>query len=226
MSHINITDLDLTKLKIGKSGRTLKVLYDGNPLQIATSKMYAPFGVRVNNNDYSHFTNCHLDSSLNQSKSAASVAIQEIFFGLDEKIVELVRDNKNLFSFKDGSNVDFDGDDFYSPIFKGKSEYPLLMKIALPREKNGNFDFVIFDENKQKVPVNDSNIEKVLSKGKVFKSIIECSKIWTYKGKIGTTWNLVQMRMVPNNEKRDADPAEETSVASKNIYNQNLMLDD
>jgi hypothetical protein len=221
MSHINITDLDLTKLKIGKSGRTVKLLYDGNPLQLVTSKMYAPFGVKVNNSDYSHFTNCHLDSSLNQSNSAASLEIKQVFSSFDEKIVELIKESQSSFNPKDINDIDFDGDDFYSPMFKGKSNYPKLMKISLPRDKNGNFDFVIFDENKQKVPITDSNIETVLSKGKVFKSIIECSKVWTYKGKIGTTWNLIQMRLTESKQNEEGE-----TTTNKTGFAQNLLLDD
>jgi hypothetical protein len=223
MSHVNITDIDFTKLKIGKTGRTVKVLYENNPLQIVTTKMYTPFGVKVNNSDYSHFTNCHLDSSLNQNNSQASTEVRQVFEDLDQHIVELIKQNQNVFQQKDIGDIDFDNDNFYSPIFKGNSNYPKLMKISLPRDKNGNFDFVIFDENKQKVPINDSNVETVLAKGRIFKSIIECSKVWTYKGKIGTTWNIIQMRFVPKNE---VGEPEETTTSSKNIYNQNLMLDD
>jgi hypothetical protein len=230
MAHISITDLDLNKLQMGKSNRTIKLLYNNAPLQLVTSKMYTPFGVKVNNSDYSHFTNCHLDSSLNQSNSESSLKVKEMFLQLDNKIIELIKDNIGLFNQKDTNDINLDNNEntFYSPIFKGNSNYPKLMKISLPRDKNGNFDFVIFDENKEKVPVTDKNIETILAKGKIFKAILECSKVWIYKGKIGTTWNLVQMRFVARNDASDPDPDEVDNSNSniKNIYTQNLMLDD
>ena len=41
--------------------------------------------------------------------------------------------------------------------------------------------------------VNDNNITSVICKGSVFKTIIECTKIWYFKGRFGTPWNLKQM---------------------------------
>ena len=67
------------------------------------------------------------------------------------------------------------------------------MKINLPRDNKGNFDLVVFNKNTEKVPLNDNNITSVICKGSVFKTIIECTKIWYFKGRFGTTWNLKQM---------------------------------
>jgi hypothetical protein len=217
MSHINILELDLSKLKLGKSGRTLKLIYEGNPLQLVTTKMYAPFGVKIYNNDYSHFTNCHIDCNVSET----NMKIKEAYQKLDDKIKELIM-NSNEKAFNE---INFEDPTFYSSMFKGNSNYPKLMKISLPRDKNGNFDFVIFDDNKDKVKMNDSTIENVLGKRIVFKSIIECNKIWAYKGKIGVTWNLVQMRLVPKSEQNEAEP-EENIPSEQNIYTQNLMIDD
>lgn len=223
MSHINILELDLSKLKLAKSGRTLKIIYEGNPLQLVTTKMYAPFGVKIFNNDYSHFTNCHIDCSVSET----NMKIKEAYQKLDDKIRELVVDS----SEKAFAEVNFEDPTFYSSMFKGNSNYPKLMKVSLPRDKNGNFDFVIFDDNKEKVKVTDTTIETVLAKRVMFKSIIECNKIWVYKGKIGATWNLVQMRLVPKSEQMSEDTegtetAGPQSINEKNIYTQNLMIDD
>jgi hypothetical protein len=218
MSHINILDLDLSKLKLGKSGRTIKLIYEGNPLQLVTTKMYAPFGVKIFNNDYSHFTNCHIDCSISET----NMKIREAYQNLDDKIKELVM-NSNEKTF---TEINFEDPTFYSSMFKGTSNYPKLMKISLPRDKNGNFDFVIFDDNKDKVKITESTIENVLGKRVVFKSIIECNKIWAYKGKVGVTWNLVQMRLVPKSEQSESSEPEENVPSEHNIYTQNMMIDD
>jgi hypothetical protein len=218
MSHINILELDFDKLKIGKSGRTIKIIYDGNPLQLVTTKMNAPFGVKIFNNDYSHFTNCHLDCSISET----NLKIKEAYQMLDDKIKELII-NSNDKAFNE---INFEDPTFYSSMFKGNSNYPKLMKVSLPRDKNGNFDFVIFDDNKDKVKITDSTIESILGKRTVFKSIIECNKIWCFKGKVGITWNLVQMRLVPKSEQMEGAGTEQTIAGEKNIYTQNLMIDD
>jgi len=215
MSHVNIADLDLSKLKIGKAGRAIKLIYNGNPLQLVTTKMYTPFGVKIYNNDYSHFTNCHLDCSISET----NVEIKKILEELDTRIRELITDSHD----KAFGEINFDDPSWYSSMFKDTGNYPKLMKISLPRDKNGNFDFVIFDDKKEKVKLDDSNIETVLAKRTVFKSIVECAKIWVFKGKVGVTWNLVQMRLVPAQD--TTEPEETVSANEKNIYTQNLMLD-
>lgn len=225
MSHVNVLEIDLDELHIGKSGRMVKLLYKKQPLQLVTGKLYTPFGVKINKNDYSEFTTCHLDCSLNQSQSETSVKYREALEKLDARIIELIRESKGSFNPRDFDTVDVEGDRFYSPMLRENKTYPKLMKISLPRDKNGNFDFVIFDEDKQKIPVNDKNIEEVLSKGKVFKGILECNKIWLYKGRIGSTWNLVQMRLTPRQDPSDPEESPRRSDDAK-VYNQNLMIDD
>lgn len=228
-SHINILDLDLSKLDLGKSGRTVKLLYNKQPLQLVTSKVYCPFGVKVNNNDYSNFTNCHIDCSLSHMMSQHSINVATALEKFDNKIVELIKTKQNLFKDVTDVNLSMDVSEYYSPFFRPNKNYPKLMKISLPRDKNGNFDFVLFDENKNKVPVDDTNLEEVLTKGVSFKGIIECSKLWYYKGKFGTTWNLVQLRFSPKNSQKDQEPEEQEDTKFNTKapnYSQNMMLDD
>jgi len=213
MSQTTISNLDLTKLKIGKSGKMIKILYNGLPLQLSTSKMITPFGVKINNNNYSPFTNCHIDSSLYQNSNLLE---KNLYDNLESAVIQLIKTNCGVFNQKDTDEIDFTKDDFYSPIFKPNKEYPKLLKISLPRDRNGNFDLVIFDENKQKIPLNDNTIETVLPKGTVFKSIIECNKVWAFKNKIGITWNLIQMKTFPQINKAEL----------KIDYTQNLMGND
>jgi hypothetical protein len=130
---------------------------------------------------------------------------------LDEKVKELVQQNKGMFQ-----NL---GDDFdYSSIMRENGSYPKLVKLQLPRDKNGNFTSFMFDEHKEKIKINDKNIEELLAKGKVFKCIIECSKIWAYKNKVGSIWNVVQMKFSENQIAQRSTP-------EANVY-EGLMIDD
>lgn len=223
MSHININELDFSQLKIAKSGRMLKLVYNKEPLQLVTGMMYTPFGVKGNTNNYSNFTNYHLDCSLNQSNSEASVKYRESLEALDRKIVELIQESQDLFN-TGNDNIDFsDVQNVYSPVLRENKTFPKLMKITLPRDSKGNFDFVIFDEGKSKVFVDDNSIEQVLTKGKIFKGIIECGKVWYYKGRFGTMWNLKQMKFVEN--KSDIHQ-NKTQTQKSEIYETNMLLDD
>ena len=220
MSHVNLFDLDLNKLKIAKSGRAIKVIYDKEPLQLVTGKLYTPFGVKIVQNSYSQFSTCYLDCSLNQSKSEASVKYRESLEALDRKIIELIQESLHLFNT---GNMTFTAEDIpniYSPILRENKTYPKLMKISLPRDTKGNFECVIFDENKNKVPVNENNLEEVLSKGKIFKCILECGKIWYYNGRFGTTWNVKQLKFMEN------APVDAEKEDRSQVYQNIMLLDD
>lgn len=219
---VSIEDVDLSQLRLAKTGRTVKLIYGENkvPLQLKTCKLYSPFGVKVYNNAYSQFTDCSIDCSIQQQGNSEKT--HELYKALQDKIEELIKNSLNLFNTKEAVT-----DVNVSPIFRENGNYPKLMKINFPRDKNGNFDFVLFDENKEKIKLNDNNIESILTKGKTFVGIIECGKIWYYNNKFGITWNLIQSRF---SKKKDAQEPDETgqvtSQDSKHLYMQNLMIDD
>lgn len=215
MSHINLNEIDLNKLQLAKSGRLVKLMYNKEPLQLVTGKLYSPFGVKVNPNNYSAFNNCHLDCSLNQNNSEVSVAYRNSLEKLDEKITELISNNTHLFNATNGFDTSM-----YSPVLRENKSYPKLMKISLPRDSKGNFTGVVFNEKKEKVQLNDNNISDTLPKGLVFKSILECGKVWYYNGRFGTTWNLVQLIF------SETQPTNNSFLkVDDKLYESNMMLD-
>jgi len=183
----DLANVDWDAFELAKSGRSVKVLYKKNPLQFCTSTLYSPFGVKGVSKEWSVLTDYYIDCSLNQSASETSVLFKEFLEKLDEKINELVNDNEEL--FKDDVT-----DCTYTPILRVNGNYPKLFKLQLVRDRNGNFESFFFDESKNKIKVSEDNVEDVLSKGKNFKCIVECSKIWCYNGKIGSIWNIVQCK--------------------------------
>jgi uncharacterized protein YbaP (TraB family) len=92
------------------------------------------------------------------------------------------------------------------------------MKLQLARDKNGNFESFIFNENKEKVKIDENNIDTILSKGKTFKTIIECVKVWYYNGKVGSIWKIVQLKFSEKTfNKQDSE---------EELYTQLMILDD
>ena len=225
MSHIKPENFDQSQLKIAKSGRAVSLRYSGNPFQLSSCKMYTPFGINGKSNDYSPFTNWTLDCSINQNQSEASVAYQTTIDTIDASMIDLIKSNNNLFNPKDTQNIDFDTDDFYSPILRPNKTYPKLMKLSFPRDRNGNILAVLFDEDGKKVLLNDNNIEELLGKGTVFKCITEFSKFWCFQNRIGSTWNVLQLRICPRKMSTEEPEIEQETVQKAN-FNTNLLLDD
>lgn len=180
-------------LQLGKSGRTIKLLYEKEPIKFCTVKLYTPFGVKSFNNQWSSMTEYYIDCSVSGSESPTSIAFQKDMEQLDEQIYRIGQENPAMFPTKPGTEVNITE---YSPMLRQNGTYPKLMRLQLPRDRNGNFEVFVFDENKGKVPIDTSNIESVLAKGKTFKGIIECARTWYSNGRIGSTWNLVQLKFV------------------------------
>jgi hypothetical protein len=216
---IDLKTIDKSKFKLGKVGRGVKLLYDKNPVQICTSTLYSPFGAKPIIKEWSNFTEYNLDCSLNQSNSENSVAFRESIETLDNIIKELVQNNLPLFNVQN-ENSDF----IYSSILRENGNYPKLMKLNLSRDKNGNFESFIFDIKKEKILLNESIVEEVLSRGKVFKSIIECVKVWHYNGKVGTIWKVVQLKF--SEKEPESSEQNESTFDSSKVYNQLMIEDD
>lgn len=208
---LNIEDVDWNNFKLAKSGRNVKLLYNKEALQFCTASLYSPFGVKSAIKEWSNFTEYTLDCSLNQSNEENTSTFKEFVDKLDKKIEELVKENLDLFA---NPKTNVDKNFGYSPILKENGNYPKLLKLQLVRDKNGNFLSFVFDNDKNKIKLTEKNIEELLCKGKVFKCIIECSKVWYFNGKVGTIWNIVQLKF---NEKKVIENT------GGNIY-QNLMI--
>jgi hypothetical protein len=225
MSNIkNLKEINWDNVKLAKSGRAIKLLYEKEPLQFCTSTLYTPFGVKFVSKDWSNFTEFSIDCSLNQAQNESSVGFREFIEELDCKINSLVKDNLNLFnSTKEVATDNYN----YSSILRENGTYPKLIKLQFPRDKNGNFTTFFFDANKDKLKLDESNIEATLTKGQTFKCIIECSKIWYYNNKVGSIWNVIQLKICETKTKNTMSISNEenSNQSVYNIYN-TMLIDD
>jgi hypothetical protein len=223
MTVVDLQNINIDELKLGKSGRAVKLLYNKEPIQICTSTLFSPFGVKSVTKEWSDFTEYNIDCFINNSKSDISINFKKSMENLDELIQKLVKENLGLFSSKtETANEAF----VYTPILRENGNYPKLMRLQLTRDKNGNFESFLFDEAKTKISVNESNIETHLCKGKLFKTIIECVKVWYYNGKVGSIWKVVQLKFSNKTGVDFEESTERTFDSTVNpIYTQ-LMIDD
>jgi hypothetical protein len=180
--------------------------------------MYLPFGVKPIIKEWSNFTEYNIDCSLNQSSSETSIVFRDSIEKVDKIIQKLVKNNIEMFNNKnETANENFT----YQNILKENGNYPKLMKLQLTRDKNGNFESFIFNEKKEKVQIDEKNISDILPKGKTFKSIIECVKIWYFNGKVGSIWRVVQLKF----SERESISSHDFNNDTVNVYNQ-LMIED
>jgi hypothetical protein len=188
---IDISKFTPAFFQLAKSGRAVKLLYNKEPVQVCTSTLTSPFGVKSNEKEWSNFTEYSIDCSVNNVNSESATTFKTFLETLDVEMEKLLRKNIGMFP---NVNISDDSEIAYSPIYKGNGDYPKLIKLQLPRDKLGNFESFIFDSSKNKIKLTDDNIAEILAKRKYFKCIIECSKVWHYNGRIGSIWNIVQLR--------------------------------
>jgi hypothetical protein len=215
---INIDNIEWEKLKLVKSGRGVKLMYDKKPFSFCTSTLYSPFGVKSFMKEWASFSEYSIDCSLNQSSSESAVNFKTFLEELDERITSLAQDNLDVFSNPKSNVIPSSFD--YQPIMRGNGNYPKLIKLQLNRDKNGNFSSLVFDENKNSIEIDEGNVSDVLVKGKTFKAIIECSKVWLYNGKVGSIWNIDQLRIADNTKTKTNQ-----TDTNKNVYNEMLICD-
>lgn len=215
--------LEFDKFKLGKSKNAVKLYYDKKPPQLRTCKVYVPFGAKVNKfKTYTGFSEYYLECSVDKTDGEGQEFIRAMD-NLDDRIVELMAESMSLFSVDKEYNAS-EIQERFSGILRKSDNYNPLFKVVLPRDKNGQFDFSIFDEHKEFVPVNDSNIEDLLGRGKSFKAIVEVDKCWAFKEKFGVQLRLVQLRFAAASAKTaTATATVEKDGTSVEKY---MMLDD
>ena len=79
-------------------------------------------------------------------------------------------------------------------------KWPPSFKFKVNR-RNGDITSNIFDENKNKMNVNDPEgedyvpVDSLLKKNSKVKMIMKCNGIWIASGKFGCTWSAEQMQV-------------------------------
>ena len=215
----DLLKLNFDNLMLAKSGRVIKLIQNKQPLNLSTETLYLPFGVSKFKKQWSAFEEYSVDCYVNDSNNNTEYVSKLTDF--NDHLFNLSKSNLQLFGLHPSVEVT------NSPFYRNNKTYPKLLKLQLPRDQNGNFTTQFFDENSQRIIVNEQNIETILSKKILFKSIITCSKVWAYQNKIGSVWNITQLKLIPlskNNESvSGSDNESENDAQNSSIYTQSLI---
>jgi len=202
---------NITKLSLTKSGKNIKLVNNKLDISLKTSELFLPFNLNKNRRHWMNYDEYSMDCYINNDPTFSENLIK-----LDETIFNLSKENINLLG---GTTTDDLG---YSKMYRENKEYPKLLKLYFPRDNNGNFITHFFDENSKPIIVNERNIETILSKKSIFKTLITCSKVWFYQNKIGTTWNIVQLKLLT----KESTPIKETTVnINDSVYDQPSFIE-
>jgi hypothetical protein len=188
IKDINIDDIEIVKIKEDRRS-FFTLCLNTVPLEFSTSILYTPFGINKNANNFTHMNEYYINVSINSSDTENATKSREMLEELDKKIESLIRDNLDFFK------VDTNWE--YMSCYKNNKDYPKLIKLNFNRDKNGNFITHVFDSNKEKILLDEENLEELFKRGSSFRAIINCGKIWSYNNRIGSIWNINQLLISP-----------------------------
>lgn len=207
------SELDVEKITystpviLSSGGKMIGINFNESPLVIQTPEMPLPFGISKwsANNGMESQQGAAEKYTLDLSfRGKESNEVMNMFFNklrsLDKKFVEDGLENSTLwFKKKYGSREVVEA--LFTPIVKfAKDEngepsdkYPPTFKVNLP-VKNGEYDFKVFDVNRQpsKILLSDT------LKGARVRAIVRCNGIWVAGSKFGVSWRVLQMIVMPS----------------------------
>lgn len=220
---------------LGKSA----ILQRSEKIYIQTPKMYCPFGVSNYNGNYSISLSC-----ASNGKNKDIEQFEELMNKLDDCIIEEIIENKEWIDclnisqkHKNNGNKDIlknlvEG--FYSSNLKysGKkdkngNEYPPLLKIKLPKYKDGNYVTTIWSKSgKETDKLTDENIMDRIPKGSHVRVLFQVQTVWFSSGtKCGVSFNAVQMKVYTKKNENKCLMVNEDSESDEN-ENETKMKDD
>lgn len=185
-------------------GKAIFVSYtnkDGkkNPLILQTPEMIAPFGLGCWKNDGG---SCKYTIDLSFKGMDNREMLKKLFSGLrdfEKKIISDAFANSQAWLKKSFKSEEF-VEALSTPIVRFPKDkngevtdkYPPTFKASVPF-KDGKFDCDVYDKSQNLIDLNGVDL-----KGARVTAIIQCTGLWVAGGKFGTSFKVVQMRVIPN----------------------------
>ena len=232
----SLEGLDFSNLSLCKSGRSVKLVHNKQCIAINTGTLYMPFNINKFKKQWSNFEEYTIDCYVTPENKKDKECYSNKLSNLNNHIFEMIKNNKEIMNIPDHvieDNITF------TPFYKNNKTFPKLLKLHLPRDTNGNFTTQFFDENSNKIIVDETNIDTLLKKKSTFKTIMGCSKVYFYQDKAGCIWDILQIKFVTtksnttntsNNLMIDDDLSESSFESSNqsnsNVYTQMSLIDD
>ena len=218
-SFVSLNDVNFQNLNLGKSGRTVKLIYDKQSMNMSTNVLYMPFNVNTYKKQWSNYDDYIIDCYIDNAHSDNEYIQKMSEF--NDVIFNLVKTNLHLFNVPENEQICF------TPFYRDNKTFPKLLKLHLPRDTNGNFMTQFFDENYNKIFVDENNIQTILSKKSTFKTIINCSKVYVYQNKAGCAWDIIQLKLVSSTKEiaiNNSDCSDNGSCSEENNTNEEHLF--
>ncbi len=194
----NVSSSDIRTLDNG--GKVAYMSYNGAPLILQTPTMSAPFGLSTWDNDGKGPLKYSLDLSFKgMDRNAGLQTFYNVLEAIDKKMIE--DGLANAATWFKGKKVSKDVlEALYTPLIRHAKDkngditdkYPPTFKVTVPN-KDGKPTCEVYDDKRELV-----DLLAMQTKGSRVTAIVQWMGLWFAGGKYGTTWKVLQMKVVPN----------------------------
>jgi hypothetical protein len=194
----NVSASDIRTLDNG--GKVAYMSYNGAPLILQTPTMTAPFGLSTWDNDGKGPLKYSLDLSFKgMDRNAGLQTFYNVLEAIDKRMID--DGLANAATWFKGKKVSKDVlEALYTPLIRHAKDkngditdkYPPTFKVTVPN-KEGKPTCEVYDEKR-----NIVDLMSLQTKGSRVMAIVQWMGLWFAGGKYGTTWKVLQMKVVPN----------------------------
>jgi hypothetical protein len=194
----NVSSSDIRTLDNG--GKVAYMSYNGAPLILQTPTMTAPFGLSTWDNDGKGPLKYSLDLSFKgMDRNAGLQTFYNVLEAIDKKMIE--DGLANAATWFKGKKVSKDVlEALYTPLIRHAKDkngditdkYPPTFKVTVPN-KDGKPTCEVYDDKRDLV-----DLLALQTKGSRVTAIVQWMGLWFAGGKYGTTWKVLQMKVVPS----------------------------
>jgi hypothetical protein len=229
-SSLDLSRVTFSDVKTDVHGRKMVYINNnGGKILVQTPKMYAPNGIKrwrkkdaVDNKDDKFELELSFYGENNPGKQGEEIkTFHEKWSDFDEIIKDkVIEKSKEWLGMPKLDKTTLESV-MYTPMVKipkdkegNELPYPSRVRVKLDREMDlsGNYtgrfssnkkyktEVMIFDESKQKLDINENNVEIMVPKGSQVVCIMELVYLSLSKTTISTKWKLVQAKVFRNKE--------------------------
>ena len=199
-SEIDVSQIAFSDVRtLDNGGKMVNISYKGSKFFVQLPQLVASYGLSIWAAERpGGYDKMNLDLSLvgYDSPSGAVKACFDNLTQFDEKVFESALANTKAW-FKKNITERVVMKALQTPIVKfskkdGESsmQYPPVVRLQIPRNKNGDVDVEIYDADRQKL-----NFDAVDFKRAQVTAIVHISSIWLISGRFGVTMKVQQMKV-------------------------------
>jgi hypothetical protein len=203
---IRASDLDVNKLTfsdvrtLDNGGKMVNISYQNQKFFLQLPTLVSSYGLSVWPNDKGGFDKMHLDLSM-KGYDGTNPVVKTFFekmVAFDDKLVDTCLNNSKTWLRKNVTSREV-VQAVFTPLVKYSkdkatgeisTQYPPVVRLQIPRNRSGDVDVTVYDNNKQQVNFQDVNF-----KGAQVTAIVQVANVWIISGKFGVTIKVHQMKV-------------------------------